>query len=307
MIHILSHADADGYFASYAAQRYYRKAGFDPSEMKLYDVQYSEPFPFDIETLTEHDEVFILDFSYSREILESIWARTKHLVVLDHHKTAQAQLEGLSYALFDMTKSGALLAWEYFFPKEKVPDPCLYVNDRDLWKWEFGNVTKYFHAFVMTERFGSKYSQWDDVCFDQHHLSLALEDGKKYHFAESQMVERFVGNPKNMALGYVEFKELGKMRFCLYEGMGFLTSEVADRFLNDKELREKHKYQFTMEHRIRGDKMVFSLRSRAADACTDVSKIAQGFGGGGHVNAAGFALPIAEGLELLQTLYTKNP
>jgi len=33
------------------------------------------------------------------------------VVVLDHHQTAQKALEGLNFAHFDMTKSGAVLAW----------------------------------------------------------------------------------------------------------------------------------------------------------------------------------------------------
>ncbi len=36
---------------------------------------------------------------------------------------------------FDISKCGAVLTWEYFFPDEPVPAFLLYVQDRDLWQW----------------------------------------------------------------------------------------------------------------------------------------------------------------------------
>lgn len=130
-IHILSHADSDGRFAAYCAFTHCAERGLS-DKLKMHEVQYGQPVPINIAELTKLDAVYILDFSYSREILESINEKVGVLVVLDHHKTAEAHLLGLPYAHFDMTKSGALLAWEYFFPDEEPPMPCLYVNDRDL-------------------------------------------------------------------------------------------------------------------------------------------------------------------------------
>lgn len=78
-------------------------------------------------------EVFIVDFSYPRNVLERMNREADSLVVLDHHKTAQADLEGLPYCHFDMNKSGGRLAWEHFFPGKESPWLVDYTEARDLW------------------------------------------------------------------------------------------------------------------------------------------------------------------------------
>src|SRR3990167_617523 len=56
--------------------------------------------------------VYVLDFSYPRETMDYIATNARRTVVLDHHKTAEAALDGLHQpesgidVWFDMTKSG---------------------------------------------------------------------------------------------------------------------------------------------------------------------------------------------------------
>ena len=38
------------------------------------------------------------------------------LIVIDHHKSAMVELHDISNTKFDMTKSGAILSWEFFHP-----------------------------------------------------------------------------------------------------------------------------------------------------------------------------------------------
>ena len=61
-------------------------------------------------------------------------AEAESLLVLDHHITAQEALAGLPYAYFDLTKSGAVLGWEWAHGQ---PAPWLlqYIQDKDLWTW----------------------------------------------------------------------------------------------------------------------------------------------------------------------------
>ena len=64
--------------------------------------------------------VYILDFSFSADILRGIEERAAKLVMLDHHKSAAEKLTGFACRCgvvhFDMNKSGARLAWEFFQP-----------------------------------------------------------------------------------------------------------------------------------------------------------------------------------------------
>src|SRR6478736_8978193 len=54
-------------------------------------------------------EVIVVDFSYPRDVLERMHEQAKSLLVLDHHKSAEKALEGLYYAKFDMSRSGAMM------------------------------------------------------------------------------------------------------------------------------------------------------------------------------------------------------
>jgi uncharacterized protein len=65
-----------------------------------------------------------------------------HLIVIDHHKSAMIELHDISNTHFDMTKSGAMLSWEFFHPGKEPPKFIRYIQDRDLWKWELEYTVK---------------------------------------------------------------------------------------------------------------------------------------------------------------------
>jgi hypothetical protein len=66
-------------------------------------------------------DVVIVDFSYRRAIMEAMFAEAKSLLVLDHHKSAEAELADLPFATFDMGRSGAGMAWDWFHPGQPRP------------------------------------------------------------------------------------------------------------------------------------------------------------------------------------------
>lgn len=84
-------------------------------------------------------DVVIVDFSYPRTMLIGMHAVAASLVVLDHHKTAQADLEGLAFCTFDMERSGATLLWDHIAAQDDPPCPRLFAEfaeDRDLWRFK---------------------------------------------------------------------------------------------------------------------------------------------------------------------------
>lgn len=78
-------------------------------------------------------EVFILGFSFPREVMDDIFTHAKRVVWLEHHKDAfemwleatpthgQYVLGGPNTIWLDNNKSCALLAWEYFHPGKEIP------------------------------------------------------------------------------------------------------------------------------------------------------------------------------------------
>jgi oligoribonuclease NrnB/cAMP/cGMP phosphodiesterase (DHH superfamily) len=99
--------------------------------------------------------VYILDFSYKRPVMLRLVEAASQLVVLDHHKSAEADLRDLApyfmsrppYVVFDVEKSGARLTWEYLrdadllwktgFTNHQNHWLVRYTEDYDLWTCRF--------------------------------------------------------------------------------------------------------------------------------------------------------------------------
>ena len=97
------HANCDdGFGAAWAAGK-----GLGIENIDFHPVSYGEPMP----KYLSDQSIFIVDFSYSREELEKLNSEVKMVMVLDHHKTAEEALKGMSFAILDMEKSGAVLSW----------------------------------------------------------------------------------------------------------------------------------------------------------------------------------------------------
>lgn len=124
---VIYHANCnDGFGAALAAWM-----KFGPSkDVTFIAGRYGDPAP-DVAGAN----VYLLDFSYKRDVIARMLDEAHTLTVIDHHKTAAEDLAPLGIVI-DQTQSGAVLAWKHFFPGTPVPPLLLYVQDRDLWRWE---------------------------------------------------------------------------------------------------------------------------------------------------------------------------
>lgn len=306
-IYVLGHADSDGRYAMWCAYNHFRNKGMEQN-LVLHEVQYGNPLPLDLQQLTKQDSVYIVDFSYKANELTELAASVGTLVVLDHHKSAQAELDGLQEKLqgickahihFDMGKSGALLAWEYFNPGIDAPYICKLVNDRDMWVFEYGDETRSLECFIRSFGYPSDMAWWDKMQGmdstsdeDSPYFIEAMQKGFVCLEYERAVIAKFARNPRNWSIVTVEFKGK-KLRGIVYEGMGILHSELAEQFYTTTDI------DFTMEWRRKEhEKIIYSLRSPKID----VSELAKAYGGGGHKAAAGFSLPLIQGFELVTRL-----
>ena len=66
-------------------------------------------------------KVAILDFSFNNATTKKMIEDADALIVIDHHKSAMVELHDISNTLFDMSKSGATLSWEFFHPGKEAP------------------------------------------------------------------------------------------------------------------------------------------------------------------------------------------
>lgn len=240
---------------------------------------YNMEFPWN--EYGKNDDIIIVDFSFKRDIMLAIAEQCGSILVLDHHKTAQANCEGLDFCIFDMNESGASLAWKYFFPNKDIPLLVRYIKDRDLWlfKEEYSEeINAYIQSFPMNILIYNEL----DYQFHLHGWQPAYEGGQSINRYKQTMVKAIC---KNAAFKY---------DYPFYDNRipvvnaTLLFSEVGHELCKMYSNAPFAVYYFDS---LKDGVRQWGLRSIGD---FDVSDIAKRFGGGGHKNAAGFEQKLNE-------------
>ena len=261
---VVHHAPCpDGFGAAYAAWRHFGAAA------EYIGADYGIASELDV----QGRDVYVLDFSFPRPQLEAMRQAARSLRILDHHKTAQEDLAGFPGAIFDLNKSGARLAWEYFHPDAPLPKLLAYVEDRDLWNWVLPE-TRDFLAYLDTQPFDFKV--WDGLA------QLGDDELKEILAAGRHMNIKY----ENLATLMAEAAE--PVRFCGVTGSKLNTSALFSSKVG--ELLCGANGSFALLWRIEKGLLCVSLR--AGKGTIDVAAMARRFGGGGHTSAAAFRLAL---------------
>jgi oligoribonuclease NrnB/cAMP/cGMP phosphodiesterase (DHH superfamily) len=94
--------------------------------------------------------------------------KANKVLVIDHHKSAEKDLKDIEdkYKWFDMTHSGAMLTWFYFFPEISPPLMIRYIEDRDIWTKALPNTddfSSWFYTLPLEFPVYDKYAQSDEL------------------------------------------------------------------------------------------------------------------------------------------------
>ncbi|HEU4344762.1 MAG TPA: DHHA1 domain-containing protein [Candidatus Binatia bacterium] len=226
----------------------------------------------------EGRDVLLVDFSYKRPVLERVRDMAASVLVLDHHKTAEADLRDLKgvQTVFDMNRSGARITWDYFFPDTEPPKLLLHVEDRDLWRFALP-WTREIQANIFSYPYD--FAVWDRL-MTENVESLAKEGYaiERKHFKDINELVAVVTRRMNIG-GYNV--PIANLPYTLTSDAGHLLAK-GEPFAGC--------YWDTPAGRV------FSLRSQ--DDGLDVGEIAKQYGGGGHKHASGFRLPYADAAKL---------
>jgi len=263
---VIYHADCtDGFGSAYSAWKLLgNRAEYHPCKHGT--------TPPDVRDKT----VVILDFAFDNATTKKMISEASGLVVIDHHKSAMVELHDITNTHFDMTKSGAILSWEFFHPGKEPPKFIKYIQDRDLWKWELDYSKEFSAAFDMVPFEFEEFEKFeDDSVFDD-----SVKRGS-YILAYSKTVVKKVC--EKAQLRKFDGKEV------LVVNASHWMSEIGARLAPDCDFA----MIWYWDHNARETKV--SLRG--FHDTVDVSEIAKKFGGGGHKKAAGFQLPINKHVE----------
>jgi nanoRNase/pAp phosphatase (c-di-AMP/oligoRNAs hydrolase) len=246
----------DGIGAAWVVWRHFKNMGID---IELVAAAYKDKLP-----VVDGKVVYVVDFSYPRDVMVELLGRAHDVVVLDHHTSAKRNLEGLF--VVDESHSGAMLAWKYF-NSTPPPEGLLYVEDRDLWKFKYPNtnnwVTAAFSYPFNVEQF--------DALMNSDPLDL-IHEGKILLRKHQQDTGRVALNARMMkCMGYT---------VPVVNANIFFASDLGDMLSKD--------YPFALIYMDLPHGRKYSIRCQKK--CMDVSKIAEYFGGGGHADASGFSI-----------------
>jgi len=239
--------------------------------------------------------VVILDFCYPLEVMIEIVKHCKSLVWLDHHKTAEPFIKFLHEEMkpfspildrvkydFDNSRSGAGIAWDYFFPNQPRPWLVDYVEDRDLWNKKL-QYSDEINSFIACLEFN--FDVWNQ--YESLTIGDAAISGKVAIMKTEQYVREVCKNVYFADIVHPQFKnqwdtpthyKIPTVNICQVD-----CSEVLHELCSRHTLKPFAMYWFK-----RHDGMYqYGLRSIGD---FDVSNVAKLFNGGGHRNASGFQL-----------------
>lgn len=228
--------------------------------------------------------IYILDFSFSAELLREIESRAAKLVLLDHHKSAADKLQGFhsrcGVVHFDMEKSGAHLAWDFFQREQPLPDLVRFVEDRDIWVWQYPESPGFLAALDLEPH---EFERWNEIAsFNEVQLEHYVERGQA-------MDEKF----KRLALDMAE-----SAKPVVFNGHSGLMVNVPGAFQSEVgDILCKRSGTFGLLWTVdKNGQIKVGLRSQAGFNCIP---LAESMHGGGHAQACGFKMAVPRLVELL--------
>jgi nanoRNase/pAp phosphatase (c-di-AMP/oligoRNAs hydrolase) len=264
---IIYHADClDGLGAAWSA---FCKLG---NQCRYLPAHYGDAIPH----FTAGSTIYILDFSYPPQLLMDASNKAGQIILIDHHITAMDQYnnffkvqpppENLSIN-FDMSRSGCVLTWQYFFHDVKIPKILLHIEDRDLWRFKLDGTRE---------------------------ITTALYEKMPINFTEIGAIDL----AELMAVGRIQIEQFTRMvnrlaksaHSVLLFGHSGLAVNAPSVFSSDLgQLLAEKSGSFGMTYHFDGNKHKWSYSLRSIGDF-DVGQLALGYEGGGHKNAAGFSL-----------------
>jgi oligoribonuclease NrnB/cAMP/cGMP phosphodiesterase (DHH superfamily) len=297
---IISHANCtDGSMAAFLYYAYYKLLN-KLDEVEFIFHQYGKPIPE-----INGANVIVVDMSFTKEELEHENFKCKHIEIFDHHETAAQPYGGYGWyscecnsgsvftALFEKEKSGAGLAWDNIgfdirnavYEKSELPflenqilmDRLQYlverVQDRDLWKYVFGDTRAVYEVLNSIPK---DLEEWWKLIVETPQYVF----NDKINEASIRVTMRLeIANSYAQKATVVPYKD---KTVAIVNCPSNFASEVGDI------LGKQHAFAVMFIVSPKDKIVIASLRSNS-ETGEDVSAIAKSFGGGGHVNAAGFS------------------
>ena len=270
---------ADGFGSAWVVRKYFQEVMKEP--VNFYPGIYQNPPP-DVTGRV----VYMVDFSYKADVLKNMASKALRINIIDHHKTAQAELENIKdtpyiYPIFDMNRSGAGLTWDTLFPGQPRPELINYIEDRDLWRFNLPNSREVSAALFS---YPYDFEVWDELMDRSYDggIQALIKEGiaiDRKHLKDIRELSKVIMRPMKIGGYLIPVVNLP------YTMGSDACHELCEQDFNGARPAFAAYYYDMPEGRN------FGMRSIEGGA--DVSEIAKLYGGGGHKHAAGFRINYA--------------
>lgn len=296
--------DLDGWMSAAIVKHWFESTQMIKSDaihtIEFISYNYGQPLP----GLADYDQVILVDISFPKEIMLELNVRLgEKLIWIDHHQRTVNEvnayiiehgipMEGL------VTEDGELkaaceLAWEYFFPKETMPELVRLLGRYDC----FGHMGTPEERKVVEFQYGARecISSYEEAYQKLSHCTHVKES--EYWLLQAQVIVAQILEKGRSIYGYLctEAKQVYQNGFDINIDLDpeYRTGKISKFICINKERFNAINFGIDYHalgydgqacfHRMKDGKWSFSFYSQTVD-CSVIAKL---FGGGGHKGAAG--------------------
>lgn len=225
--------------------------------------------------------VYVGDFSFKSDQLEELEEVVEDIITVDHHKGVYNDIvSDKDNVHVDLTKSGALLAWEFFFGLDiRAPFIIALISDRDLWNFFYGIESKATYLLIKKEG----HDQIMQYMSNDEEISIVqLKDDLEKYIEEVVSLEKSFVKRAEQAIPYTILD-------TKLHGLN-LTSSVSDILNVVSKIKDTPSFAYWFDNETNA--MQFSFRNHKDDIHVDL--LAKVIGGDGHVQASGSRVNISQ-------------
>lgn len=283
------HNDLDGHCAGSLVARYENNYNIED----FYEVDYNQELP--INKVQDEEKVYFVDYSFTEKTVHSLvtlMSKRCEIIWIDHHESSLRLEENEKYPWLKNIKGirnkdycGAMLTYFYLYLEgefnneiiEKLtPEYIKYVDDYDCWKYNFNELTNYFKLGIETLDWSVFSDIWN---------TFYVQDEN----AKTDLIREVIQTGKIIKTYIDNDNERYRNQYMYESSIGGYKCAVINRKTNSWIFGEKYKeYPLVMVWAFNGEKYSFSIFS--SNPKVNCAAIAESYGGGGHVGAAGFTL-----------------
>lgn len=231
----------------------------------------------------------------------------KSITILDHHKSSLDMyiknkdvldtIDNLKI-IFDMNKSGAQMAWDFFFDDKERPWFINYVGDRDLWKWELPSSREIASAFEFNNYFMDEDLSKLDIL--NNYVESDINELIKIGLVINEYQQRLISNEVKYSTEATLKVNDTVYKVRIGHIIGGMVSDLGNKLANEP-LSTGELPDFGVVWNYNIDTQTWYVSLRGHNNSPDLSAIAKHFGGGGHVKASGFRI---ESPDTLTSVFT---